>query len=135
MRTLVHPRHVIPQASPRVFSTSVRLPRVSTSKSNGQGARAVVLLGKKCIITGASRGIGAEIARRFAREGAKCILVGRNEERLMGVMGELEVGEGGVEHGFRVGDVGSRGFWEGFRREVCVAFFPMEFVVGLRVPA
>ena len=47
--------------------------------------------------------------------------MGRNEESLLGVMGELDVRDGGVEHGVRVGDVRSKEFWEGFRREVCVA--------------
>lgn len=122
MRQFLYPCNVISQASRRAFTTPLRLPQESTSKSNSQGARAGVLAGKKCIITGASRGIGAEITRRFAREGAKCILVGRNEERLLGVMGELDVRDGGVEHGVRVGDVGSKEFWEGFRREVCVDF-------------
>ncbi|KAI9721992.1 MAG: hypothetical protein M1812_001951 [Candelaria pacifica] len=41
-----------------------------------------ILAGKKCIITGASRGIGAAIAKCFSDAGASCVLVGRNIETL-----------------------------------------------------
>jgi len=40
------------------------------------------LKGRACVVTGASRGIGAETARRLCAEGANVLLVGRNEERL-----------------------------------------------------
>ncbi|KAI1111433.1 hypothetical protein F5Y14DRAFT_443319 [Nemania sp. NC0429] len=40
------------------------------------------LRGKRCLITGGSRGIGLAIARLFASEGANCTLVGRHEKTL-----------------------------------------------------
>lgn len=40
------------------------------------------------LITGASSGIGAEIAKKFAREGYDLFLLGRNEERLKKVQSE-----------------------------------------------
>jgi 3-oxoacyl-[acyl-carrier protein] reductase len=40
------------------------------------------LKGRACVVTGASRGIGAETARLLCAEGAKVLLVARNEERL-----------------------------------------------------
>ena len=40
------------------------------------------LAGKVCVITGASRGIGLETARRLCAEGASVLLVARSEERL-----------------------------------------------------
>jgi 3-oxoacyl-[acyl-carrier protein] reductase len=40
------------------------------------------LEGKVCVVTGASRGIGLEVARRLCDEGAKVLFVGRDTERL-----------------------------------------------------
>jgi 3-oxoacyl-[acyl-carrier protein] reductase len=40
------------------------------------------LEGRACVVTGASRGIGAETARLLCAEGADVLLVARNEERL-----------------------------------------------------
>ncbi len=40
------------------------------------------LKGRACVVTGASRGIGAETARLLCAEGARVLLVARNEERL-----------------------------------------------------
>ena len=48
------------------------------------------LNGKNCIITGASRGLGAEVARRLWQEGASLLLVARNLEGLKSVAGKLE---------------------------------------------
>lgn len=73
------------------------------------------LHGKRAIITGASRGIGAAIARRFAKEGAKCVLVGRDVEALMGVSESL-VGPYEADHVVKVGDVGSLEFWKDVAR-------------------
>jgi 3-oxoacyl-[acyl-carrier protein] reductase len=42
------------------------------------------LKGRACVVTGASRGIGAETARLLCAEGASVLLVARNEERLRG---------------------------------------------------
>lgn len=93
--------------------------RTFASKSYAQG----VLHGRKCIITGASRGIGAEIARRFAAEGARCVLVGRNKDLLEGLKRELEGfkddrTERNGSHNVVVGDVGKEEFWKGLRGEV-----------------
>jgi NAD(P)-dependent dehydrogenase (short-subunit alcohol dehydrogenase family) len=40
------------------------------------------LIGKVCVVTGASRGIGRETARMLCAEGADVLLVARSEERL-----------------------------------------------------
>ena len=51
------------------------------------------LAGRSVLITGAARGIGAELARRSAARGARVALVGLEPERLAAVADEL-----GPEH-------------------------------------
>jgi 3-oxoacyl-[acyl-carrier protein] reductase len=48
------------------------------------------LAGKSCAVTGASRGIGREVARRLASEGARVLLVARDEDRLRDPAAECE---------------------------------------------
>ena len=44
---------------------------------------------KRVLITGASRGIGAEIARHFSKEGCQISLIARNKENLESVIDEI----------------------------------------------
>ena len=48
--------------------------------------------GQVVLITGASSGIGAALAREFARQGADLALLGRREDRLHGLAREIEAG-------------------------------------------
>jgi 3-oxoacyl-[acyl-carrier protein] reductase len=52
---------------------------------------------RACVVTGASRGIGAETARLLCAEGANVLLVARNEERLN--TAAQAAGEAGAEMG------------------------------------
>jgi uncharacterized protein len=53
------------------------------------------------VITGGSSGIGAAVARELAGQEWRCVLIGRNEERLRAVAEEIE-GE------YEISDVGDR---------------------------
>ena len=48
------------------------------------------LKGKIAIVTGASRGIGREIALGYAREGADLVVTARDEVRLQSLVAEIE---------------------------------------------
>jgi NAD(P)-dependent dehydrogenase (short-subunit alcohol dehydrogenase family) len=52
------------------------------------------LAGRIALITGANRGIGLAIARTYAREGAQCILAGRNMDALERVAAEINAAGG-----------------------------------------
>ncbi len=63
----------------------------------------ISLAGKVCIVTGASRGIGEAIARRFAQEKARLCLVARSGDKLEALAQEL--GENGEPPLIAVADV------------------------------
>src|SRR5438093_5059817 len=59
-----------------------------SGREDGRG-RVMTLLGREALITGASRGLGREIARLYARRGARLVLVARGEAALRDVEAEL----------------------------------------------
>lgn len=61
--------------------------------------------GEAALVTGASQGLGKELAKALARRGAKVVLVARGEPQLRSVVQEIRA-EGGEAHGlaFDVGD-------------------------------
>ena len=62
-----------------------------------------LLKGKTAVITGASRGIGADIARKFADEGANLLIAATNESLLNQVKDEIE--RAGIDIEFKTVDI------------------------------
>ncbi len=58
----------------------------------GPGAATFLLEGRRILCTGASRGIGAVVARSLARHRARLVLVARDRKALEALAGELEGG-------------------------------------------
>ncbi|MBK6797506.1 MAG: SDR family NAD(P)-dependent oxidoreductase [Acidobacteria bacterium] len=46
--------------------------------------------GKVVIVTGASSGLGAAAAMKFAREGAKVVIAARREDKSLNVLKQIE---------------------------------------------
>jgi len=65
------------------------------------------LEGKAALVTGASRGLGAALARELARRGAKVVLVARGKEELEAVAAGIRA-SGGEAHALPA-DVGDKG--------------------------
>ena len=87
-----------------------------------------VLKDKVALVTGSSRGIGAAIARRFAREGAKVVLHGRDTNALLAVVREIEQSGSTVAH--VTGDVTIFAEIERMRAEVEEKFGPVDILVA-----
>jgi 3-oxoacyl-[acyl-carrier protein] reductase len=88
----------------------------------------MVLQNKIAFVTGSSRGIGAAVARRFAREGAKVVVHGRDVKAIRQVVDEIE-----RDHGTAIsvtGDVTSFADIERMRAEIESKFGPVDILVA-----
>ncbi|MBX3074677.1 SDR family oxidoreductase [Candidatus Obscuribacterales bacterium] len=64
--------------------------------------------GKRCLITGATAGIGEVAAVEIARQGADVVIVGRNENRCKNTLAKMIATEGGGDLSYFVADLSSR---------------------------
>ena len=64
-------------------------PEVHTTAQIVTIAPSDLLKGKRILVTGGSKGIGYAMAKKFANEGAKVMITGRNEASLKGIADEL----------------------------------------------
>lgn len=86
------------------------------------------LAGKTAIVTGGTAGIGAGIAKRFAREGANVAIIGRNEERGKQVVQAMEAF--GVRGLFIQADVGVKADVVRYMEETLSAFGKLNIMVN-----
>jgi len=68
-----------------------------------------ILRGKNCLITGATGGLGKEIAREFAKNGCNLFLTGRNNDKLNSLKNELENSVNEIKIDFEDADLSDDG--------------------------
>jgi 3-oxoacyl-[acyl-carrier protein] reductase len=86
------------------------------------------LTGKVALVTGSSRGIGAAIAMRLARDGARVVIHGRDRGALAAVAARIEGVGGGVRQ--VTGDVTKFAELEVMRADVEQALGPVDILVA-----
>ena len=64
-----------------------------------------ILHGKNCLITGATGGLGREIAKEFAKNGCNLFLTGRNNDKLNSLKNELENSQNEIKIDFKDADL------------------------------
>lgn len=87
-----------------------------------------LLKGKIALVTGSSRGIGAAIARLFAREGARVAVHGRDAAALAEVQADIERDGGSAIQ--VLGDVTKFDEIEALRRQIEDALGPLDILVA-----
>src|SRR5216110_286369 len=80
------------------------------------------------VVTGASSGIGRQVALDFAARGARLVLSARRGDRLMAVADECRASGGTVEA--MTGDVGERAFVESMAARALDRFGRLDVVVN-----
>jgi 3-oxoacyl-[acyl-carrier protein] reductase len=87
-----------------------------------------ILKDKVALVTGSSRGIGAAIAKRFAQEGAKVVVHGRDVAAATSVRDEIE--EAGGQAIYVLADITSFMEIETMRQQVEEQFGPIDILVA-----
>ena len=64
-----------------------------------------ILQGKNCLITGATGGLGKDIAKEFAKSGCNLFLTGRNNKKLNSLKNELENSQNQIKINFENTDL------------------------------
>jgi len=90
------------------------------------GSRYAGIAGRTAVVTGGSRGIGAEIARVLAAQGASVVVSGRDADALGTVVGEIRVA-GGTAHPV-VADVTDADALAALRQETEATYGPTELL-------
>ena len=91
--------------------------------------RSTALQGRHALVTGASSGLGADLARELAGRGAGLVLVARREDRLRALEREL-VDRHGATVDVAVLDLTADGAPEELRRRVADAGRPADVLVN-----
>jgi NAD(P)-dependent dehydrogenase (short-subunit alcohol dehydrogenase family) len=93
------------------------------------------LKGKRALVTGSSKGIGAVIATTLAREGASVVVHGRNEESARNVVAEIE--RAGGRAGLVLGDLSEGTQAERIADEALAIFGGVDILInnaGVSIP-
>lgn len=88
-----------------------------------------MLEGKTAIVTGASRGIGAAIARSFLEHGANVMINCRSESKALAQITE-ELAPYGERVGYAVGDVSDKAFVAGMVKQTQAKFDGLDILVN-----
>lgn len=86
------------------------------------------LFGRVAVVTGASSGIGKRIAAALAREGARVMMSGRDETRLLSAA--EEIGNVGLRPLYHVGDLGEDGRPEALMESAVEAYGALDILVN-----
>ena len=89
-----------------------------------------ILHGKNCLITGATGGLGKEIAKEFAKNGCNLFLTGRNNDKLNSLKNELENSVNEIKIDFEDADLSDDGEIQKLIEKVKNTFVNIDILVN-----
>ncbi len=101
-------------------------------QSNNSGIDSLRLKDKVALITGSTRGIGADMAYRYAAEGAKVVVTGRDVERGAQVAGKIQASGGKAT--YIAADLGKESDVERLMAETVKAFGGLNVLINNAAP-